>query len=214
MFQSETIKLLPAELQWRTVVPKKGESLRGWVVGPLCLHTVHFVNKASRPCRNLLTGGGMHCYCATKPMSARQVGYQPFLTQAREKVVVLMCATTARKMSHFGQGSPLEFWRQNKDKSGLNVKHVMAEELGDINTANIARQKPWDIRPYLLKVLWQDSELVTYFEKVVPASGPANTTTVGKQPKYAPHRPKLPGYDNGPTVADIVKGLADATKVG
>jgi len=175
MFESEEIRLLPAHLQWRTVVPKQGESVKGWIVGPIQIHTVHFTQKASRPCRDKITKGKVLCYCANAPQSARQVGYQPLLTRDREKLVVLMCATTAAKVKMIAHGTPVEFWRSQKCKTGLHVKQVLAEDLGTVATGNAARMKPHDIRPYLLQILWQDAALISYFDKSHSATGHSDT---------------------------------------
>jgi hypothetical protein len=212
MFDSEEIRLLPAELQWRTVCPKQGESLRGWVAGKLLIHTCHFVNKASRPCRAVLTKGGMSCFCSITPQSRRQIGYLPMITREREKVVMLMCATTARKASLLEHGQPVEFWRMNKSKVGLLFKVITPDEMGDKTTVNMRQMKPHDIRPYLLRVLWGDTDLVTYFDQIIPASEQDPTFKPGSVPKYSPLVRKPKPKHNQLTASEIVQGLDDAFK--
>lgn len=183
MFESEEIRLLPTELQWRTVVPKQGESVKGWLIGPLQVFTCHYHSNASRPCRDKITKGGMLCYCSKTPTSSRQIGYQPLLTRDREKLVVLMCATTAKKVKMYAHGLPVEFWRPNKEKTPLCVKQILAEDLGTQASANIHAIKPHDIKPYLLNVLWQDTALLTYFSKSPSSSDPMCTTPKNRSTK-------------------------------
>jgi len=210
MFESESIRLLPAELQWRTVVPKQGESVRGWVGGKLQVQTVHFVNKASRPCRDKITRGGMHCYCGKTPMSSRQIGYLPLITKEREKVVILMCATTSKKAALLETGQPVEFWRPARDKVGLMFKVILPEELGETATENMRRMKPHDIRQYLLQVLWQDTELIRYFEKHVPTSDYLPVAPPPAPTKMPPLVKRPKARDTSAPVAAIVQGLSAA----
>lgn len=214
MFESEAIRLLPAELQWRTVVPKQGESIRGWIGGKLQVQTVHFMSKASRPCRDKITRGGMLCYCSKTPMSSRQIGYLPLLTKEREKVVVLMCATTAKKAALLETGQPVEFWRPTRDKVGLQFKVLLASELGEQQTENMKRMKPHDIRQYLLQVLWQDTELIRYFEKHVPTSSYLPVAPPPEPSKYPALVKRGKARDTSAPVAEIVQGMSEAFPAG
>lgn len=214
MFESETVRLLAPHLQWRTVVPKQGETVRGYVAGPLIVTTVHYVGKASKPCRQKLTKGELKCYCVEAMNSARQIGYLPIITQGREKLVILMCATTARKASLLPHTQEVEFWRPSKSKVGLAFKQLVKGELGDDTLPNFIKKAPHDIREYLWRVLWQDSELCSYFEKKQSASGPVCAAPVGALPALPPLVKKKKAPENASPVANIVQGLSDVMKAG
>lgn len=214
MFESEPVRLLPPELQWETVCPGKGESFRGFIAGPVSLHTCHYKNNASRPCRDIITKGKMLCYCAKGMDARRQIGYMPMLTRDNEKRVMLMCATTAKRAMLLSVGQPVEFWRPNKDKTPLNFKVLIEDEMGSAKTHNMARMKPHDIKQYLLRILWQDHELVAYFDKSFASS----VQECAPPPAAAAPRPKLvrerKSEQNTAPVVSIVQGLSDTFKAG
>ena len=207
MFSSERIELLAPHLQWRTNTIGPGNSVRGWIAGPLQVVSVHFVNKASRPCRSKITSGKLLCYCAATPISVRQLAYLPLITQAREKVVVLMCATTARKASILAVTQEVEFWRPQRAKAPLAIKILVPGELGTSPFTEVIKKKPHDIREYLLRVLWQDLDLINYFDKLETASEPKCATPAGEIPKYPPLVRRSKARDNTVSLPKLTEGI-------
>jgi hypothetical protein len=206
MFESEEVRLLDDDLQWHTLLLKKGENVRGWVCGPLMLITCHYTNNASRPCRDKITRGGMLCYCAKEPTSSRQKGYLPIRTPDGRKLVVLMAATTAKRARLMAPGTPVEFWRPDKNNTALCFKVLLAAELGEQTTTNMQRKTPDDIRRYLVEVLWQDRALVEYFARAPRVSAnpltceppePSRKKKIGAAPPARENASPLAGYSEG-----------------
>jgi len=207
MFESEEFRLLDPQLQWHAVAPKATEPVRGWITGPLVVQTVHFSGQADKPCRSKITKGAMKCRCDEEPISARQKGYIPVRTKDGRKLVIIMCATTAKVVREIAHGSPVEFWRPKTPKSPLAVKYLLAEELGEMASKNMRTKQPDDIRPYLIHVLWQDAAVARYF----PLCGSASVQPPSEPPapkiKYPPLLRRKAARDNTVSLDNITEGI-------
>lgn len=215
MFPSEEFDLREPELQWFTRAPKTGQPERGWVSGPLVLVTCHHTAAGGdKPCRSIITRGAVKCACEDAPVSARQKGYLPLRKPDGGKVVILMCATTAKRAVLLARGTPVEFWRAPGKTQPLNVKVLLPEELGLHASANKARQSPDDIRPYLIHVLWQDPVLCRHFPRAGACAPEPEAVKPIKDSRRAPLVPPVAARDNTPSLNGILKQIAHDPNAG
>src|SRR5262245_42362924 len=120
MFESAPIRLRPKSLNWTTVTIGKGETLKGWLAGPLVNVECHWLNGASRACRAAITKGVLKCYCEEEFNQVRTIGYVPLLTKEGDKFVILLSKTVAVKVRDYAYGVPVKFSRPKRDKAPLN----------------------------------------------------------------------------------------------
>jgi hypothetical protein len=216
MFESEPIKLLAPHLCWTTTSCSKGERVRGWVAGPMVVVSCHFLKGgASKPCRALMTKGAVGCYCADTPTATRQLGYLPIITPARERVVILMCATTARKASLLARTEAVEFARAKTARAMVHFNRLVPGELGESSPVfTQLKRQVHDIKEYLWRVLWQDAVLFQHFSIVTSAQAQTAAQAAAEPPAQAEQPIKYPplvrrprARDNAPSVADSVQGI-------
>lgn len=158
MLRQADWNILPEHLKWRTTTLEPGETLVGVLVGPIISQRVHWTGRASKPCRFAATAGKLFCPCQTVPVSGRTVGYVPLITQAREKVVVLVSAMTGYSIKDVPHGALLEFKRPTKSRQPLRVSHVRGHDAEQQWVRQLRDVKPHDVTEYLCH-LWQDELL-------------------------------------------------------
>jgi hypothetical protein len=155
-------------LKWRYHGIAAGESVRGWIVGPMVVLDTHWKlagapgeKDHTEPCLKFLTRGALKCRCEELPIATRETGYVPFQTTLGEQIVFTCSKTTGRHVELIGVFTPCEFTRPKVPKAPLKVRTVLEDEVGVITTRNMQRRTPADITPWLLH-LWGIPELKAY----------------------------------------------------
>jgi hypothetical protein len=163
MFPQATVHELPPNLRWRTVSPKKEESVKGVLAGAPVAIISHFVAKRTVPCLEWISAGKLPCPCEEIAAAARRTAYVPVVTASGEKLVVICSDSTLRALEGLSPGGTLEIGRGKCLRRACYVKTLAPDTLPEGFAKKIRELPNHDIRPYLLH-LWQIPELYAYFK--------------------------------------------------
>lgn len=163
MFEDAPLEPFPNELRFRYTPVRGGAQMTCWVIGPQVVCRTHFDRKKNqtKPCRAWATKGQLLCPLGEK-CRPRTISYLPLrVHKGDERIVIILSRTAAlhaREVLH--QGTCLLLYR---DATGNNPPVrwkllIGTDDPAPAITANVRRQTPWDIKPYLLH-LWQDEPL-------------------------------------------------------
>lgn len=163
MFEDAEIVLRPVQDSWTTIPIAQGTEFRGVLAGPIRRVYCHHDGTSSKPCRSEITKGAVKCYCQTEPTKGRVYGYAPFIAKDGGQVVVMLSATTTKKMMAYKRGDCVRLVRPDRPKAALVPHMMLAEEMGTKLVERIRNGPDADIAYYLLSILWHDELLVRHF---------------------------------------------------
>lgn len=163
MFPATVVHELPPALRWRCVSPKKEESVRGVLAGPVVPIITHYVGSRTVPCLEWISEGKLKCPCEELAMGARRTAYVPVVTKDHEKLVVIVSDGTFRALEGTRPGSSIEVGRGKCLRRPCYVKTIAPDTLGEHFVRKMREAAVHDIRPYLLH-LWQLPELFAFFK--------------------------------------------------
>jgi hypothetical protein len=160
MFEDAPLEPFPLHLRFRVVPVRAGEQFVCWVIGPQVICKTHYDKrrKQTKACRAWITKGKLPCPLGAR-CCTRTTSYQPLrVHQGEERMVVVFshtAALAAKDVLH--QGTCLMLYRPKPDNHPpLKWKLLVGtDDPAPAITANVRRQTPWEIKPYLLH-LWQD----------------------------------------------------------
>lgn len=163
MFEDAEINLRPVKDAWTVIPIAQGTEFKGVLAGPIRRVYCHHDGTSSKPCRAEISKGAVKCYCQTEPTKGRVYGYAPFFSKDGAQVVVMMSATTTKKMLAYKRGACVKLVRPDRPKAALVPHMVLAEEIGSQLVKRVQDGPDADIAYYLLAILWHDELLVRHF---------------------------------------------------
>lgn len=199
---------LPGQ-QWTTRTLKEGERETGVLVGPIRRIACHWDEdlECSKPCRDVLTKGAVPCYCAKTHQRTTVRVYVPILDKKGEQLVMLISATSYKRIAALPHATVLVF-----NRVGVNISRTYANygnpfEFEQSILRRAQQLAPQDISDYLVYVLWQDPKLIAHYDKVANDKLTIPKLAV-KQPwkKNAVDAPPV-APQNAPAVASIVLNI-------
>lgn len=145
---------------WDWLNPKIGQTLNGWLCGPVVGVETHWLGR-TQPCRHALTGGRMRCYCQTSNLAKEWKGYVPLLDENGVQAFAIVGERFCELAFSIPMFAPVSVSRLRSAGSPVCVKQSAWTDSPPPHDAG--SRKPRDIRPWLLK-LWKDDELTKWFE--------------------------------------------------
>ena len=162
MFPQPSLAPLPPQLCWECRKVAKGQRVEGILCGEVKQVPCHWDGRGSKPCRAFMTEGKLPCHCQVKPCSLRVVGYVPIMTKDREKLVVVVAATTAYQLESYPPGTAIRLARPDMDRKPLVAIKLRDMDIGEEFAKRMRQASVHDISEYLLH-LWQDPILCLHF---------------------------------------------------
>jgi hypothetical protein len=171
-----------------------GTTFEGWVIGPVVVAVTHWNGEASKPCRNVMSGGALECYCKTSREKQRKIGYVPLISSDGERVVIIVSNGVAGQFEFVTKGAPVVLGRTLIPKSPVWWKGREVPEGQKAKNTQVQRMERIDIRPWLLN-LWDDGPLRRYYlgaetsseqPGIISAPIPAQVPTVEPTPIASP----------------------------
>ena len=202
MFKDAEIVTRPQHEVWTCIPIPQGGEFKGVLAGPIRRVYCHHDGTSSKPCRWQITDGAVSCYCQEAPAKGRVYGYAPFICKDGAQVVVMLSATTTKKMMHMTRGSCVRLVRPDRPKAPLVPHMMLASDLGTKLVERVKEGKDSDISYYLLAVLWHDETLVRFFYP------PHDARSASKFPPLIRRKPK--DTDTPPPKSDSALSLDKA----
>jgi hypothetical protein len=164
LFPTCNVPDLPDYLKWRTLPLKPGESIEGWIAGPVVPVLCHWVRRRSFPCMVHMTSGKLPCQCQLKPTSLRLVGYCPLIDKYKERYVIVLSPLITRAVQQIKAGTCIKFSRPTTAKRPLWHVVLPDTHISGEMSKKMRQISVHDISEYLLH-LWQDKALCEHFGK-------------------------------------------------
>lgn len=168
MFEYQAPTPKGSHLVWEFIKLQPGQTVKGWINGPLVGLACHWDN-GTKPCRDKLTGSTLHCRYCKAEMKTGWVGYLPFYDELGRKCVVAIGREMERSVNALSLGQAVKIgkgkWKTAKVTVQVNEWCVSpCPYFGRLRA-------PHDIRPWLL-VLWKDAELTSHVGEQIGVSPP------------------------------------------
>lgn len=180
---------------WTVQGIKPGTFMECAVLGPMVCPLVHWSSPNTKPCVSALTNRAVLCRCDMEPLSVRRVAYLPVMTNAGERVVVILSNSVASALGDVPQHKLLKIARTTKKCAPLVVNAGDANQWTDVVRKRMTIVQPQDIREYLLK-LWNIPALTAWCEKRRAEEGDdANSVDATPPARESDNTPSLRGGD-------------------
>lgn len=192
---------------WDWLNPRLGQSLTGWLAGPVIGVETHWMGR-TQPCRRYITGGRMKCYCSTNALGTEWKGYVPLWDANGVQAFAVIgerFADLAYSIPHF---SPVSVTRLKSAGSPVCVKQSDWTDSPPPSRGDVL--KPKDIRPWLLK-LWKDETLIEWLNAHPEVMAEAKPVTL-KPEEFSPMlraaaRRAEAGNDLPATIEETLRGV-------
>lgn len=162
---------------WDWLNPKIGQSLNGWLCGPVIGVETHYLGR-TQPCRRFITNGRMTCYCQRANLGAEWKGYVPLFDSNGVQAFAIIGERYAELAFSIPLFSPVTVSRLRSAGQPVCVKQ--SDWTDQPPPARGDKLKPKDIRPWLLK-LWGDKDLIEWFAAHPEAATEHQAVTLTKE---------------------------------
>lgn len=196
MFPKRTPGESRKQRTWTFCKVEPNTVITGWKAGDCVWVETHFV-KASKPCKEAMTGGALPCTIDHLKFPLEWTGYFPFYDSIGRPSVAIAKEYSQKLLTSLKLHSPIRVRR-----GASKTEPVVIEATGStvkFETTCHDRMTSADLRPWLL-TLWKDAELVAWVED---GCGMGDSVPLDiPMPEFAA---RIPGQieATGPTLAEL-----------